>query len=128
MKFAENVPLYLQVREEIENAILSGAVKEDEAIPSIRKLAQEYRLNPHTISAAVNELMQEEYLYKKRGIGIFLAKKSRRKLMKKKKDAFFSVELKKIVEKCKFMNITKEELMNSISRYFSEDEQNEKVT
>lgn len=120
MKFTENMPLYLQVREEIENAILSCAVKEDEAIPSIRKLAQEYRLNPHTISAAVTELMLEEYLYKKRGVGIFVSKNSRKKLMKKKKDDFFSIDLKKIIEKCQFLNISKDELIKTISQQFSE--------
>ena len=69
MKFDDGIPIYLQIKEEIQNAIITQSLKEDDSIPSIREMAQQYRLNPQTISNAVSELINADVLYKKRGIG-----------------------------------------------------------
>jgi len=65
--FDDQSPIYLQLREEIEKAIIKGAVKEDEMIPSTRILSQSYNLNQKTVINALSDLISDEILYKKRG-------------------------------------------------------------
>ena len=69
MKFDESTPIYLQIKKEIENAIINKSIEEEEAIDSIRIMAKQYRLNPQTISNAISELLNEGILFKKRGLG-----------------------------------------------------------
>ncbi|MBN2460881.1 MAG: GntR family transcriptional regulator [Candidatus Cloacimonetes bacterium] len=107
MKFDESIPIYLQIKEEIENAIIGSSLKEEEAIPSIRTLAQQYRLNPQTISNAVSDLLNEGLLYKKRGIGMFVMKGAQQKLITRKTEEFLKNELLRIVEKGKNLGITR---------------------
>jgi DNA-binding transcriptional regulator YhcF (GntR family) len=120
MKFNEGIPIYLQIKEEIENAIVTSSLKEEETIPSIRVLAQQYRLNPQTISNAVSELLNEGILYKKRGIGMFVEKGAQKKLKKKKNNEFRNSDLKKLILKSKSLGITKTELMNILDSIYEE--------
>ncbi len=120
MKFDEGIPIYLQIKEEIENAIVTSSLKEEETIPSIRVLAQQYRLNPQTISNAVSELISEGILYKKRGIGMFVEKGAQKKLKKKKNNEFRNSDLKKLILKSKSLGITKTELMNILDSIYEE--------
>ena len=120
MKFNEGIPIYLQIKEEIENAIVTSILKEEEAIPSIRVLAQQYKLNPQTISNAVSELINEGIVYKKRGIGMFVEKGAQKKLKKKKCNEFRNSDLKKVIMKSKSLEITKTELMNILDSIYEE--------
>jgi DNA-binding transcriptional regulator YhcF (GntR family) len=120
MKFNEDIPIYLQIKEEIENAIVTSSLKEKETIPSIRVLAQQYRLNPQTISNAVSELLNEGILYKKRGIGMFVEKGAQKKLKKKKDNEFRNSDLKKLILKSKSLGITKTELIKILDSIYEE--------
>ncbi len=120
MKFNEGIPIYLQIKEEIENAIVTSILKEEETIPSIRVLAQQYKLNPQTISNAVSDLISEGILYKKRGIGMFVEKGALKKLKKKKDNEFRNSDLKKVIMKSKSLGITKTELMNILDSIYEE--------
>ena len=120
MKFNEDIPIYLQIKEEIENAILTNTIREEDKVPSIRELAQQYRLNPQTISNAVSELISEGILYKKRGIGMFVEKGAQKKLKKKKNNEFRNSDLKKLVLKSKSLGITKTELLKILDLIYEE--------
>ncbi|MCF7794424.1 MAG: GntR family transcriptional regulator [Candidatus Cloacimonetes bacterium] len=120
MKFDDSVPIYLQIKEEIENAIITNSLKEEEPIPSIRSLAAQYRLNPQTVSNAVSELMNEGVIFKKRGIGMFVEKGAKAKLTKKKNQEFRNDDLIKLVHKSKSLGITKQELIESIASVYEQ--------
>jgi len=120
LKFDENIPIYLQVKEEIENAIISRSIKEEDKIESIRSLAQQYRLNPQTISSAFSELINEGILYKKRGIGLFVQKGAHQKLKKKKSMEFRKKELRKIIQKGKTFGIEKNEIIKVLEQIYQE--------
>ena len=120
MKFDASVPIYLQIKEEIENAIITNSLKEDEAIPSIRTLAQQYRLNPQTVSNAVSELMNEGVIFKKRGIGMFVEKGAQTKLKQKKSLEFHNDVLIRLVQKSKSLGISRQELIETISSLYKE--------
>ena len=122
MKFNDNIPIYLQIKEEIENAIITSSLKEEEAIPSIRTLAQQYRLNPQTVSNAVSELLTQGVLFKKRGIGMFVEKGAQTKLTKAKRKKFLEIELKICIEKSKSLGLTKTELIKTIEANYIHEE------
>lgn len=120
MKFDDSIPLYLQIESEIENAILKKQLPEDKAIPSIRKLAKQYKLNPQTISNAINELVNAGIIYKKRGIGMFVQKGARKILREKKMRTFKELDIKCIIQKSRSLGFSKAQLIKLIEENFYE--------
>ena len=114
MKFDESTPIYLQIKCEIEKAIIYGSLEEEEAVPSIRIMAKQYRLNPQTVSNAISELLNEGILFKKRGIGMFVEKGAQKKLKTKTYEEFIQADLQKMISKSRSLGISKKELLNLI--------------
>ena len=119
MKFDESTPIYLQIKKEIENAIINKSIEEEKAIDSIRIMAKQYRLNPQTVSNAISELLSEGILYKKRGIGMFVEKGAQKKLKTKTYEEFIQADLQKIVTKSRSLGISKKELLNLIENSYA---------
>ncbi len=118
MKFNESIPIYLQIKEEIENAIISQTLKEEEKIASIRDMAKHYRVNPQTISNAYNELMNEDILYKKRGIGMFVLAGARQRLLTNKTKQFLENDLQQVFLKGKAIGISLSEIIRIAEKIF----------
>ncbi|MDP8267162.1 MAG: GntR family transcriptional regulator [Candidatus Tenebribacter davisii] len=118
MKFDESTPIYLQIKSEIEKAIIFGSLEEESAVPSIRIMAKQYRLNPQTISNAINELINDGILFKKRGIGMFVEKGAQKKLKTVTYEKFVAEELQKFIIKSKSLGITKNELLNLLEGFY----------
>jgi len=114
MKFDESTPIYLQIKCEIEKAIIYGSLEEEEVVPSIRIMAKQYRLNPQTVSNAISELLNEGILFKKRGIGMFVEKGAQKKLKTKTYEEFIQADLQKMISKSRSLGISKKELLNLI--------------
>ena len=77
--------IYLQIREMIERDILRDNLQEEERVPSTNELAKLYAINPATAAKGINLLVDEGILYKKRGIGMFVAAGAKEQIKKKKK-------------------------------------------
>ena len=118
MKFDESTPIYLQIKCEIEKAIIYGSLEEEEAVPSIRIMAKQYRLNPQTVSNAISELLNEGILFKKRGIGMFVEKGAQKKLKTKTYEEFIQADLQKMITKSRSLGISKKELLNLIENSY----------
>ncbi len=118
MKFDPNVPLFLQVKEDIVNMVLSGAVQEDEKLPSVREMAREYELNPNTVNSAVSELLNENIIYKKRGIGMFVRQGVREELRLQRTERFVKEEIEHLVEQAGMLGLSEQELISLISQIF----------
>lgn len=122
MKFDDSIPIYLQIKEEIENAIISEVIKEDDAIPSIRSLAQQYKVNPQTISNAITELLHDGILYKKRGIGMFVETGAHKKLINDKSKEFRNSDIKGLVSKARSLDVSKGKLIKLIEKEYDKGE------
>lgn len=72
MHFDDRVPIYLQIMQSIKGGILSGELRGDARIPSIRELSQKLRVNPNTVHRAYQELEREGFIHSKRGMGYFV--------------------------------------------------------
>ena len=119
MKFDESTPIYLQIKCEIEKAIIYGSLEEEEAVPSIRIMAKQYRLNPQTISNAISELLNEGILFKKRGIGMFVEKGAQKKLKDKTYEGCIDADLLNIIIKSRSLGISKKELLSLIEESYN---------
>lgn len=86
--------IYIQIKEMIENDILRDILLEEERVPSTNELAKAYAINPATAGKGVNLLVDEGILYKKRGIGMFVAAGAKEKIAAKRKERFFDDYLK----------------------------------
>ena len=121
----ETTSLYLQIAGMIEDQILRGLLLEEEQAPSTNELARLYRINPATAAKGLNLLTDEGILYKKRGIGMFVAPGSRARIIEKRKTAFYESYVKSIVAEAQKLGIDRAELAQMLARAAAENGGNE---
>lgn len=121
INFDEERPIFIQIAEGIEDAILSGAFKEESQIPSITDLSVNYRINPATALKGINILVDEGIIYKKRGVGMFVAQGAVEKLGGKRKEQFFDNYVKNLVEEAKRLKISKDEIIILLERGYGDE-------
>jgi len=81
-------PLFLQIAEQIESAVIDGSLAEESQVPSTNELAAFHRINPATAAKGVNQLVADGILYKRRGIGMFVASGARASLLERRREKF----------------------------------------
>ena len=108
--------IYIQIKEMIENDILRNILLEEERVPSTNELAKLYAINPATAAKGVNLLVDEGILYKKRGIGMFVATGAKQKIMEKRKENFYDDYIKSLLAEAASLGITKQELVAMIEK------------
>ena len=123
--FSDGTSIYLQIAEMMENDILRGVLEEEGQAPSTNELARAYSINPATAAKGINLLVDEGILYKRRGIGMFVAKRGRQRIMQKRKDAFFETYVKRLVREARALGITREELAAMLAKAGGEKGGNE---
>lgn len=111
---SQNKSIYLQLGEMIETDILRGILLEEERVPSTNELAKLYTINPATAAKGVNLLVDEGILYKKRGIGMFVAEGAKAQIINKRKEAFYENYVKSLLEEAKSLGISSDELVAMI--------------
>jgi DNA-binding transcriptional regulator YhcF (GntR family) len=84
----EGRALFLQIAENVEDAIVDGSLAEEAQAPSTNELAGFYRINPATAAKGVAMLVDKGVLYKRRGIGMFVAPGARERLLAERRSAF----------------------------------------
>lgn len=107
--------IYLQIKEMIERDILRDILLEEERVPSTNELAKLYAINPATAAKGVNLLVDEGILYKKRGIGMFVAAGAKEAIRKKRREHFFEDYIKAMLAEAANLGISKEELIEMIA-------------
>lgn len=107
--------IYIQIKEMIELDILRDILMEEERVPSTNELAKLYAINPATAAKGVNLLVDEGILYKKRGIGMFVAAGAKEAIKIKRKKHFFEDYIKGMLTEAASLGITKEELIDMIA-------------
>lgn len=116
--FNNDSPLYLQLRRHIEARIISKALKEEEALPSLRVLAQDYNLNPITVGNALSALIEAGILLKKRGVGNFVAPGAREKLIAEKSKDFITEQLEPLIKLARQLELPKATLISTIDTIY----------
>lgn len=114
--FHQDKPIYLQIREKIEDQIVNDQLKEGDQAPSTNQLVSFYKINHATVSKGVNQLVEEGILYKKRGIGMFVAEGAKIKLVQKRKEAFVDQYVIGLVQEADNLGISEREIMDFIKQ------------
>lgn len=117
--------IYIQIKEMIESDILRDILLEEERVPSTNELAKLYAINPATAAKGVNLLVDEGILYKKRGIGMFVAEGAKEQIMKKKKEHFYDDYIRSLMAEARNLGITKQELIAMIEESAEGGNENE---
>lgn len=114
--FDNEKPIYLQIREKIEDQIVNDELKEGDQAPSTNQLVSFYKINHATVSKGVNQLVEEGILFKKRGIGMFVAEGAKATLVQKRKEAFIDHFVVGLVKEAEKLGISESEIMNMIKK------------
>lgn len=109
-------PIFLQIMQGLEDAILSGAYPEESQIPSITEFATTYKINPATALKGINLLVDAGIVYKKRGLGMFVAKGAVEALRGKRKEQFYDTYIAALLEEANRLHITPDEIREMIER------------
>ena len=110
IEFNNDIPIYIQVAQAIEDSIIKGIFKEDE------KISVKYKINPATVGKGFNILVDEGVIYKKRGVGMFVSKGSKELLMNKRKESFFNDYIVTLLDEAKKLNISIEDIIKMINK------------
>lgn len=108
--FDDSKPIYIQVRERLEDMIIKKQIAEEEQSPSTTQMANFFKINHITVSKGVNQLVEEGILYKKRGIGMFVAEGAREKLLKKRKQTFVKEFVHPMLNEAEKLDLTEKEI------------------
>jgi GntR family transcriptional regulator len=112
-KWDDAQPIYRQLRDRVVAMILEGVLKEGEAIPSVRQVATEYRLNPLTVLKSYQALVDEGLVEKRRGLGMFVAPGASAALLKDERARFLATDWPKVQATIQRLGLSAEELLKA---------------
>jgi len=121
ISFEDERPIFLQVAEGIEDGILMGAYLEESQVPSTTEISVTYKINPATALKGVNRLVEEGILYKRRGLGMFVAEGAITKVIEKRKAAFSDQYVTPLTREAKRLSLTLGETAELIERSFRDE-------
>ena len=110
-KWNEDLPIYRQLRDRVVAMILESVLRDGDALPSVRNVAAEYRLNPLTVLKGYQELVDEGLVEKKRGRGMFVTDGARTQLLKDERARFLDKEWPLVVATIGRLGLVAEDLL-----------------
>lgn len=120
LDYMDHRPLYEQIKEKMKALIISGVLKPNERVPSVRDLAQSLTINPNTIQKAYKDLELEGYIYSVRAKGSYVTPLNRKINQARKGDLILEVD--KLVSELAYMNTPKEQLISRIEEIYLKKE------
>ena len=112
-KWNEDQPIYRQLRDRVVAMILEGVLGDGDALPSVRNVAAEYRLNPLTVLKGYQELVDEGLVEKRRGRGMFVNDGARKHLLKDERRRFVEKEWPKVLATIHRLGLEPTELLKA---------------
>lgn len=109
-------PIYQQIANELEDMILNGELAEETQAPSMNQLADFYKINPATARKGLELLVNENILYKKRGIGMFVSTGATRQIKENRKEDFKKKVVVSLLEEAGKLGLSKQEIIEIIEQ------------
>ncbi len=116
-----SIPIFEQIAQELENAIFSGIYEEEAQIPSTNELSSLLNINPQTVLKGMNMLVSGNIIYKKRGVGMFVATGAKEKIKSKRMRGFSSDYVYPMITEAKKLKYTKAQLIEMIEREYGDE-------
>jgi GntR family transcriptional regulator len=115
-EWSDTQPIYRQLRDRGVHMILDGVLKEGDPLPSVRNVAAEYRVNPLTVLKAYQQLVDEDLVEMRRGLGMFVKEGARESLLKGERQKFLTEEWPRVAAKIQRLGLTRKELIGAAKR------------
>jgi GntR family transcriptional regulator len=109
----DSLPIYRQLRDRVVAMILEGVLKEGDPLPSVRNVAAEFRLNPLTVLKGYQQLVDEQLVEKRRGLGMFVSAGARNALMKDERQRFLEGEWPKVYATIQRLGLSTADLLKN---------------
>ncbi len=106
----DTAPIYRQLAQQLAGQLLDGEPSEGAPMPSVRQLAQQYLINPLTVSRALQSLVDEGFLEARRGLGMYVTEGARSRLLKTEREAFLREEWPVLRERLRRLGLTPADL------------------
>lgn len=113
MEFNQNKAIYLQIRDTICERILSGDLKPEDRIPSVREYGASIGVNPNTVMRTYEKLTMEGVIYNKRGIGYFITAEAMEIVLENSRKEFLETELPVVIRKMELLGLNPKELFDN---------------
>jgi DNA-binding transcriptional regulator YhcF (GntR family) len=117
----EEKPIFLQIAERMEDAILSGAFPEEGQLPSTTEISAAYRINPATALKGIGLLVEEGAAHKQRGVGMFVSKGARERIREKRQRAFFEDYVGPLISEARKLGIAEQEILSMMERGYKDE-------
>ncbi len=114
-EWTDDQPIYRQLRDKVVTAILDGSMAEGNALPSVRTVAVDLRINPITASKAYQELVMEGLVEKRRGLGMFVVEGAQDKVLQAERARFIGEDWPRIVETIRRLGLDVSDLLKKTS-------------
>ncbi|MDO3409397.1 GntR family transcriptional regulator [Saccharibacillus sp. CPCC 101409] len=114
--FDENRPIFQQIAERVEDDILNGTYGEEDQIVSTTQFSRMFQINPATVVKGFALLVNEDIIYKKRGLGMYVAAGAKEKIMGKRRKRFYNDLVVKLLEEAEKLQLTKEDVVAMIQQ------------
>ncbi|AXF57147.1 GntR family transcriptional regulator [Salicibibacter kimchii] len=119
--FHDKKPIFEQIKEKIEDQILNDQLKENEQIPSTTKMVHFYKVNHLTASKGIQLLVDEKVIFKKRGVGMFVAPGAKEKLIQNRKELFADDYLTPMLQEAEKLRLSEKEIIAMIKKKKGDD-------
>jgi GntR family transcriptional regulator len=116
MEWNDSQPIYRQLRDMVIERVLDGSFAEGEAVPSVRQVATDYRINHLTVGRAYQELVDMGLLEKRRGVGMYVASGARQNLASDEQRRFLDEELPAFAERVRLLGLDLQEVTQRLQR------------
>lgn len=114
-------PIFLQIAEQLEDSIFTGVFPEETKIPSTNEVAALLNINPHTVLKGMNLLVDEDIIYKKRGLGMFVKAGAVEKIRQKRQGQFYEQYIAALIREAEKLQMSKEDIMALIERGYDDE-------
>ena len=116
LEWNDSQPIYRQIRDRVVAMILDGLLNEGDPLPSVRNVAAEYRVNPLTVLKGYEQLVDEQLVEKRRGLGLFINPGARELLLKAERQKFLSEQWPGIAATIERLGLTPKELLAATTK------------
>ena len=114
-------PIFLQIAEQLEDSIFTGVFPEETKIPSTNEVAALLNINPHTVLKGMNLLVDEDVIYKKRGLGMFVKAGAVERIRQKRQGQFYEQYIAALIREAEKLQMSKEDIMALIERGYDDE-------
>lgn len=118
---ASEIPIFIQIAEQLEDSIFTGIFLEETKIPSTNEISMIFNINPHTVLKGMNLLVDEDILYKKRGLGMFVKEGAVENIRVKRKNKFYDQYIATLINEANKLKMSKEQIIQLIERGYSDE-------